>query len=445
MATVYWSPNQAAIAQVETYTFTAPSSIGNTYSATINGKTVTYTSISGDTATLVATGLYNLLNASTSITPELTEIQFANPSAGVVTATARTAGTPFANVSVNGLSGQGLVLSTGNGLANGITTVHTTANQSPNDVNDPQNWLRVVAPAPGVRAIPQSGDDVIISGTSTSLLWNLDQLKTVQFASYTRWDDFLGTIGLPSVNPVGYTEWRATHFWFVGPAGSVPSGGLPMLLGYSTGVGGGPSREKYNLGSSPYTLTVLSTGSPSDNYTIDILGVHSNNAITLLGGASLSVAMLPGQISTLLTVSVDVGCTLGIGAGVTWTAGNALTMYGGFAILNAAPASITLNNGSQITIATSGLTWAAITAQGGSSINFLAGGTITTLILTTSSSLDKSEDARSLTITNSTMDGDTCTINDPLNSITFTNATSVKQQVSSGPIKFTGPRNLRVT
>ena len=48
-------------------------------------------------------------------------------------------------------------------------------------------------------------------------------------------------------------------------------------------------------------------------------------------------------------------------------------------------------------------------------------------------------------ITNSTLDGDTCRIDDPLNAITFTNATTVKQQVSSGPITFTGPRTLRVT
>ena len=167
MPTTYWSPNQAAIAQVETYTFTAPSSIGNTYTATINGKSVTYASISGDTAALAATGLYNLLNVSTSIAPELTEITFANPSSGIITATAKEPGTPFANVP--GTSA-GLVLTTGNGLANGIATAHTTANASPSDVNDPQNWLRVIAPAPGVRAIPVNGDDVVVSDSAVPML-----------------------------------------------------------------------------------------------------------------------------------------------------------------------------------------------------------------------------------------------------------------------------------
>src|SRR5688572_16589275 len=95
--TTYWAPNQAAVAQVVTYTFTAPSGVGNHYVATINGKSVTYASVSGDTAALAATGLFNLLNATTGIAAEFTEITFTNPSDGVLVATARTPGVPFAN------------------------------------------------------------------------------------------------------------------------------------------------------------------------------------------------------------------------------------------------------------------------------------------------------------------------------------------------------------
>lgn len=447
MPTAMWSPNQATIAQVETYTFTAPSSIGNTYNATINGKTVTYSSISGDTAITVATGLFNLLNVSTSVAPELTEITFANPSDGVVTATARTAGTPFANVTVNGVSGQGLVLSTGNGLANGIATVHTTPNYSPSDVLDAQNWLRITAPAPGIRQVPQNGDDVVVADTNTPLLWNLDRLSATQFGTYTRWQSFTGTIGLPENNPNGYVEWRATYFKFNGPTGSVPSGGLAMVLGYSstTSGGSGPAREKYDLQSSPFTLTVLAGGQALDEYGIQVKGVHTANTFKLLGGTSLGIAMMPGEISSFSSSTIDGGATLGIGSGVTWTASSTLTMLGGTAILNAAPATLALSNGAQATISTTDLTWATITAQGGSSLNFLAGGIITTLTMSTSSSLDKSGDVRGLTITNSTIDGDTCFINDPLNAITFTNPTSVRQQVSSGPFRFTGTRTVRVS
>ncbi len=440
--TALWAPNQASIAQVETYTFSAPNGVGNTYTATINGKSVTYSSIAGDTAALAATGLFNLLNQSTNIAAELTEITFANPSAGVMTATAKVAGTPFANVPGTTL---GLVLSTGNGLANGIATAHTQANQSPSDVNDPQNWLRITAPAPGVRQLPQNADNMVVSNTAVPMLWNLDQLAAVQFNTYTRWQDFTGTIGLPDTNPNGYTEWRATYLKFVGPQGSVPAGGLQMVLGYSPGTGSGPTRERYNVGSSQVTLTGLAAGSPADEYGVRLLGVHTANTFTLLGGVSLGVAMLPGETANLSSCTVDGGAVLGIGAGVTWTGGSTLTMYGGAALLNAAPATLALNNGAQVTVATDLLTWPTITAQGGSSVTWLAGGIVTNLTPTTSATVDKSQDARTLTITNSTIDGDTCSINDPLNACVFTNATSVKQQVTSGPFLFTGTRTVKVT
>lgn len=444
--TAYWAPNQAAVAQVRSYAFTAPSSVGNTYTASINGKSVTYTSVAGDTATTVATALFNLLNVSTGIAAEFTEITFTNPSAGTVVATATTAGTPFAGVTVNGVANVGLVLTTGNGLANGITTTETTANASPNDVYDAQNWLRVNfanTPPSSTRALPVNTDDVVVANTGVSMLWNLDRLADVQFNTYTREQSFTGTIGLPENNPGGYTEWRATYFRFNGPQGSVPSGGLAMVLG--AGSGSGPSRERYDLQSSQYTLTVLAAGSAADEFGVRILGQHTSNTFRLLGGVSLGIAMLPGEKANLSSSTVDGGATLGIGANVTWTAASTLTMLGGAAILNAAPATLTMSNGAQAVFATDGLTWATITAQGGCNLTFLAGGVITTLTMSVGCTLDKSNDVRGLTITNHTIDGDSCQIIDPLNSITFTNAGSVKQQVSSGPYLFTGTRTVKVT
>lgn len=440
MPTTYWAPNQAAVAQVETYTFTAPSGVGNWYIASINGKSVTYVSVSGDTAATVATGLFNLLNVTTGVPVELTEITFANPSSGVVTATAKVPGTPFANVPG---TTAGLVLSTGNGLAGGISTVHTVAGSSPSDVNDAQNWLRVIGTAPGVRTLPQNGDDVVVANTAVPMLWNLDRLVAVQFGTYTRWQTFTGTIGLPENNPNGYTEWRSTYFKFVGPQGSVPAGGLQMVLGQGS-AGSGPSRERYDVGSQQVTLTVLAGGSAVDEYGVRFLGLHTANTFTLMNGVSLGVAMLTGEVSGLSSCVADGGALLGIGAGVTWTAGSTLTMFGGSAILNAAPATLVLNNGAQVTVGRDSQTWTTVTARGSSALTWLAGGTITTLTMETGATLDKSQDARPLTITNSTLDGDTCIVNDPLNAITWTNATSVRQQVTSGPFLFTGTRTVRV-
>ncbi len=438
MTTTYWAPNQAAIAQVETYTVSSPNSIGNTYSASTNGKTATYTSISGDTSATVAAALTALLNNSTI--PELGEINFANPSSGVMTATANTPGTPFANVP--GTSA-GLVMSTGNGLSNGIVTVHTQPNASPSDVSDPQNWLRITTPAPGVRALPQNGDDVVVANSSVPMLWNLDQLKNVQFNTYTEWQTMTGAIGLPENNPNGYSEWRPTYFWFLGPQGSVPAGGLQMVLGQGN-TGTGSPRQRYNLQSSQTTLTVLAAGSPEDEYAIRFLGVHTANTFTVLGGASLGIAMLAGEIASLTSSVIDGGASVGIGIGVTWSNSSTLTMYGGSVVLNAAPVNLKLNSGAQAVVMKDLLAWLFITMQGGSFITWLAGGTVSSLTMTTSSTLDKSKDARLLTITSSTIDGDTCLINDPLNTIVFTNPTNVNQQVTAGPFQFTGPRTVKV-
>ena len=441
MTTAYWSPNQAARAQKRTYTFTAPSGVGNTYNAVHNGKTVTYSSVSGDTAALAATGLFNLLNVSTGIGAEFLEITWTNPSDGVIVAEAKVPGTPFAGVA--GTSA-GLVLNTGNGLSGGIAIVENVANASPSDVNDAENWLRVTTPAPGVRAIPVNGDDVEVRNSNVPMLWNLDQLASVQFNTYTRWQSMTGAIGLPENNPNGYNEWRATYFKFSGPQGSVPSGGLVMILGQGD-TGSGPTRERYDVGSQPASLTILAAGQAEDEYGVRFLGVHTANTFKLLGDVSLGIAMLAGEIASLASCSIDGNAKVGIGAGVTWTAASTLTMLGGTAVLGSAPATLTLSNGARATITEDELTWATVTMQGGSSMTWLAGGTITTLTMTTNSFLDKSLDLRSLTITNSTIDGDTCVINDPLNAITFTNATSVKQQVVSGPIRFTGTRTVKVT
>lgn len=442
--TAYWAPNQAAVNQVETYTFSAPNGIGSTFNAAINGKNLMYSSVSGDTAATCCTALFNLLNASTGIAAELNEIVFADTGTGGLTATSKVAGTPFANVPG---TTAGLVLSTGNGLANGITTVHTTPNASPSDVNDAQNWLRfnlAATPPVGVRQLPQNGDDVDVRNSKVPMLWNLGQLAAVLFNTYTRWRSMTGAIGLPENNPGGYVEWRATYFKFSGPAGSVPAGGLQMVLGQGQ-TGSGPTRERYDAGSSQVTLTILAAGNAQDAFGVRFLGQHTANTFTVLGGASLGIAMLAGEVSRLSSCTVDGGATIGIGAGVVWTAASTLTMNGGSADpLMSAPATLALNTGAQVTITTDGLTWVAITARGSCSITMLAGGIITTLTLETGSSLDKSQDLRALTITNSTIDGDTCQINDTNNAITFTNASNVKQRVNSGPFLFTGTRTVKV-
>lgn len=425
MTTTYWSPNQTSTAQVETATLTGAVAAGNTFSAAINGKTITYTAISGDTLALFATGLFNLLTVASPA--EFNEITWTNPSTGVVVATAKVAGTPFANVP--GTSA-GLVFSTGGGFGGTLVQSHTTPNASPSDVNDAQNWLRA-----GVRALPQSTDDLVVNNSSVPLLWNLDQLVGVNLNSYTRWQSFTGTIGLPENNPLGYAEWRATYFKISGG-----SAALVVVLGAGS-TGSGPTRERYDTTTWQTTMTVLGMGAAADEYGVRWKGTNAANTFTIISG-SLGVAMLVGDVANLASSVIDGNAKVGIGQGVTWAAAQTLTMYGGTLIINSAPQTVSLNNGAQMTVTQDALTWTTITAQGGSNQVWLAGGTITTLTMSTSSNLDKSGDKRTLTITNATIDGDTCSFNDPLDAIVFSNAVTVKQQVTQGPFRFTGPKTV---
>jgi hypothetical protein len=414
MVTVFWNPNAAAIAQVDTLTVAGVPAAGNTISATINTKSVTYTLIGGDTTVTAAAGLQALLNSKSTVPPEFNEITW-TVSSNVITATAVTPGTPFTLTAS----------ATGGGAT--ITRASVTANVSPSDVNNASNWLRS-----GSASLPQNGDDVVVANSSVSLLWNLSSLAAVQFNSYTRWQSFTGTIGLPLLNANGYIEYRPTDFQF-----TTSGVGSPKVILGAGNIGSGPTRERYSLGANQYTFTVLGAGSPADTYSVHLVATNASNVLTVLN-CSVGVAMQTGQTSSLASATVDGGGSLNLGSGVTFS--GTLTLQGSSACNTyCSPAtSIILQNGSSLTVLQDGLTFPSITAQNGSSISWQAGGTITSLNLKSSSTFDKSDDLRTLTITNATVEGDTCQILDPNSVITMTNAMTVNGQVSSGWFN-TGP------
>src|ERR1700677_3805662 len=95
MATNLWRGDAAAVAQVDVIT---PASVaaGNTFSITINSKTVSYTTAAGTVAD-VCTGLATALEASTIA--EFQEIAWTTDGASTITATANTPGVPFTQTS----------------------------------------------------------------------------------------------------------------------------------------------------------------------------------------------------------------------------------------------------------------------------------------------------------------------------------------------------------
>lgn len=409
MATTYWNPLSISAAQVDSITITAVATSG-TLSVTINTKTITYTCTALDNATTAATALYNLLLQPT-IPAEFAQLTFANPANGVVTFTATNPGTPFTMTS---------------GSAGGATLsqVHTQANVSPSDVGNADNWIRS-----GSASLPQNGDDVVLANSSVPLLWNLAALAAVQFASLTRYQSFTGQVGLPPINSAGYVEYLPTYFQFTGPGTAIP-----VVLG--VGSGSGPSLERYNVGSQLVNVTVNGGG------TIFILGTASANTLFLIG-ATVGIALWTNEVSTFATITVDGGGVLGLGAGVT--IGTSVLVSGGQLISNTVVPALTLTNSGAATITSTGGTYTSVTANTGSSVAWNSNSTITTLTLASSSRFDKSGDGRGMTVTNSTIDGDSCQVNDPNSLITWTNATLVKNQVNSGPFLFGPNRTVKIT
>lgn len=109
----------ASVAQVDTITLGGSRDAGDVYSATINGTTVTYTVIGGDTLADVRNGLLAAINANGVLAPLVTATA---GGAGQIVVTSDTAGTPFTLATA---------LQTDIGTVDGTaTSANTTANRT---------------------------------------------------------------------------------------------------------------------------------------------------------------------------------------------------------------------------------------------------------------------------------------------------------------------------
>ncbi len=413
MATVIYIGNAQNVPDLWTLVVTGVG-VGGTLSVIINSKTITYTVVTGDTTTTAASALLALLQAQ-SAPPEFAELTWAS-SAATITGTGP-------------LTGEPTVVTKSDGGGATCTLTHTTTATSQSDVSLAANWLRG-----GTPGLPQAGDTVVLQNNTVPLLWNLTALAAVAFASFTRYQSQTGQIGLPSWNPAGYYEYRPTHFQFIG------SGTLPVLLGVNDS-GSGPPLERYDQLTQVTAYTVLNSGSPSGPYAVELLTTGANSTLLVLG-TTVGYAPYSGETGAVLTVVVDGGGSVTLGPGCA--VGTSVKVKNGTANLYCT-APLTITNGSTVTVLQGGLTFTSIVASGGSTLTYLVGGTITALTLQTNSTLDKSGSLAAMTITDSTIDGDTCQILDPNNTIVFTNASVVNQQVTSGPFVVGGGRTWKLT
>lgn len=394
MSTILWRGDAQAIAQVNTIT-PASVGIGNTFTVTINGKSVTYTAAAATVADVV-NGLLALLNASQIA--EFLEVTWTANGTSNLVATAATAGIPFTQTS-----------SASGGTAT-LTTATTTTSSGPADLGVAANY--------STGALPTNGDDLYFENTSNPCLYNLNALSAVTLNSLNVRSTFTGSsaaIGLPLNNANGYYEYRPTYL-AVGAT-------TINLFGGSGGAGAG--RIKINTGTVQTAINVFFTGSQLEAGIPVFLwkGTNASNVATIYKG-TVGVAFFDGESATLATLrvayisNVNGDAVVTCGAGATLTT---ITQDGGSLTTNSNVTTLNQNAGSWIP---NGAATTGTLKQTGGATDYRSSGTITTLT-GFGGSFDASKNPVGFTVTNATLYKG-YSYSDPNKVVTWTNPAAIQ-------------------
>lgn len=322
MATVYWlNASNTEVAQVVTTTINSASTSTTavwTLTLTLDDgstKTVTYTEDGSPTVTEIAAGLVAAWNASTD--PDISKITAANPSAGVLTLTADTAGVPFSIALADDDDGT-------------HTQEATTANVGNNDWNTARNW--------STGTVPVNSDDVVFqgpaSGNSVAVLYGLNQSSVTLANVYFR-KDYNGQIGR-------FENGKAYYLRLDPDAFEYKASSSLALIDLTTAA------------IAPY---VEANGNAGSNRHALYLKAGSNLTTLTVKKGNVGLAVLPGETTTVATIlcsyltnqSSDVNLTVGSGVSLT-----TLTQNGGACELRCAATTATCSTGATLTTSGSG-------------------------------------------------------------------------------------------
>lgn len=364
MALNRWTnPNNTEVAQVRTFTITADSTSNTavwTLTVTMDDgstTTITYTEDGSPTVAEIATGLYTAWNAGTH--PEVLRIQAANPSDGVLTLTARTAGRPFTVTLADSDDGT-------------HTESNTTANVGNNDYNTARNW--------SLNTVPASTNDVVIggptSGQSVSILYGLNQ-SAVDIDEFNVQKDYNGQIGRE--------EDGKSYYLRIDPDSVDYQGASNLAL--------------IDIGSANISPQIECNGSPlTGKFALYLKG--SNIATLEVRKGKVGVAPLTGETTTVATLLVSFisnplsDSDVTVGSGVTLTT---VTQSGGKLDLRCAATTVTTAANAECTTNGSGAitTWHAY-----GKIYPNSTGTVTTLNLFGVCDETRDRSARTISTTN---------------------------------------------
>lgn len=413
MATVRWTGNALAVAQVTTITIADTWATGDDATVTINGKDATVTVGTDTTPANVALAIQEMLSGATQTgtgdhtfsptdaqaIPEFREIT-ATVASSVVTLTADTSGKSFTVTTSETTAGDGTV----------GTPSTTTAATGPNHFDNVDNW--------STGSVPVDGDDIWFDSGSIACKYALDQ-NGVTPTSINVTMGFTGTIGLPETNTdtsgFPYREYRDTYLKM---GASADATNIAVNIG--SGPGQGSGRIKIDNNTSQATVNVQSTGQTLEAGVPTFLwkGTDSANVFNITKGDA-GIAFFADDTATVATLRVgyqnnqlgdsEVEC----GGGTTLTT---LDVTGGTLTTRSNVTTASVNGGSLIH--TDG-TMTTLNLDAGECI-YRSNGTLTNLNVGSGGTIDYRQDMRARTVTNCQLN-DGSGYRDPNGTVTHTN------------------------
>jgi hypothetical protein len=382
MPTKIWVGGSAAIA--DEYRLTpAAVAVGATFTATVNGKSVTYTAPASPAPTVatVTSGLAAALGASAE--PEFREFVFTDAQT-YVRAVGPADGTPV------------VITSSATGGAT-LTTSHPTTAVSPNDWGVAANW--------DGGALPVAGDAVVIDNSPVSIRFGLDQ-SGVALASVTTGAGFTGEIGLPDRNRADYDEWRRTYLKL-------------NCATLNSGAGAGPGSSLIRLESSvAATLNVFRTGAPRVEGQPALYWKGSAASTVNVVSGYVGVAAAPGETATLTKLRVGGGETAdaNVVGGQELQLEN-LELDGGTVALKNSVMTVRQLKG---TLVMTGQGTAQTLAIDGGTVYWESAGLISVLLVAAGGVCDFTRDLRPRIVINCTIQRQDC-LNDDFGTVTWQN------------------------
>lgn len=369
-----WLGNAAAV--FDLWTINAPTGtiVSQTYSVTINGKSVTYVAGGADTASTILAGIVAAINSTSPLPP---------PEFQELTATALPVGGPYTSLTIQQkTAGKPTSLSVSTSGAATYSITNTTAATGPSFFDNGANWAGGSAPA--------NSDTLIFDTGNVPCKYNIN--TTLTGVTVNVYPGFTGTIGLPAINADNsntYYEYRTQNLTL--------AGGTLYVNATSC------QRVNVAFGSNLATVRVLGTGSRLDKSTPVVLLTGGNSSSTLtINKGDVGVAFYDTTSATFSTVGTgymttpasDVTLTVGLGATLT-----TINKNGGRAYLRVGATTITQQpDGGTLTLTDS----AAVTTLNvmAGTVNFQSVGTVGTINLYNKATLDCSGDPRAKTVTN---------------------------------------------